>query len=140
MVQYLISSNILFRDSDYKIKYADRVIQTYMQDGVWQKREIIFEKPQDVLFLSLTRVFGLYKSHVLKEGDKPLPKATIEYYIINNPAFICDTKKESFKKVDAKTGCQVLHPNGKGVFTCTTAFIFYFEKLGLSMEQEGLVD
>ena len=134
-VQYLISSNILFRDGDYKVEYTDKIARTYKENGEWQKADITFTEPQNILYLSLSRVFGLYKSQALKEGDKPLPDATVEYYLKNSPAFICDTKKESFRKIDPKTSNQQYYPNGKGVFSSTTAFVFYLDKLSLNIEE-----
>ncbi len=132
-VQYLISSNLLYREGDYKTRYADRIVRTYMDKGIWQKSEITLTGPQNILFLSVSRVFGLYKTQALREGDRPLPDATVEYYLKNSPAFICDTKKESFRKIDPGTGHQLHYQNGKGVFSSTSAFIFYLDKLNLSI-------
>lgn len=70
----------------------------------------------------------------MNEGDKPLPDATVEYYLKNSSAFICDTKKVSFKKMDAKNGYQEYNEKGNKKFTSTTAFVFYFDKLNLSID------
>ncbi len=133
-VQYLISSNMLFEGGDYKVMYMDRINRTFKQNGEWQKSEIILSEPQDILLLSVSRVFGLYKSQALREGDKPLPEATVEYYLKNSPSFICDTKKVSFKKIDAKTGYQEIDDQGNKKFTSTTAFVFYLDQLNLNLE------
>jgi hypothetical protein len=133
-IQYLISSNMLFENGDYKIVYADRIVRTFKENGEWQKSDIIFDKPQDVLYLSVSRVFGLYKTQALREGDKPLPDATVEYYLRNSPAFICDSKKVSFNKIDAKSGLYEYDKNGNKKYTSTTAFVFYLDKLNLSIE------
>ncbi|MFW5983371.1 MAG: hypothetical protein ACOCQ4_02630, partial [bacterium] len=135
-VQYLISSNMLFEGGDYKVVFADRINRTYKENGEWIKSDIIFEEPYDLLYLSVSRVFGLYKSQALREGDKPLPDATVEYYLKNSPAFICDTKKVNFKKIDAKTSLQEYDENGNKRFTSTSAFIFYLDKLNLSLGKE----
>jgi DNA primase len=135
-IQYLISSNMLFQDGDYRVVYTDKVTRTFKENGEWQRSEIILPKPQNVLYLSVSRVFGLYKSQVLREGDKPLPDATVEYYLKNSPAYICSTKKVYFKKIDAKTGCQEFDANGKNKFTYTSAFVFYLDKLNLSVGDE----
>ena len=135
-VQYLISSNMLFEGGDYKVVFADLINRTYKENGEWIKSDIIFEEPYDLLYLSVSRVFGLYKSQALREGNKPLPDATVEYYLKNSPAFICDTKKVSFKKIDAKTGLQEYDENGNKRFTSTSAFIFYLDKLNLSLGNE----
>jgi DNA primase len=137
-VQYLISSNILFEGGDYKVVYADNISRTFMENGEWKKSKIILEEPFDLFYLSVSRVFGLYKTQALREGDKPLPDATVEYYLKNSPAFICDTKKVSFKKVDAKTGLQEYDENGNKRFTSTSAFVFYLDKLNLSLGNEHL--
>jgi hypothetical protein len=133
-VQFLINSNMLFEGGDYKVLYTDRIVRTYKDKGEWHKGEIFLEEPQNVLFLSVSRIFGLYKSQSLREGDSPMPDATIDYYLRNSPAFICGTKKESFKKMDAKTGCQLYYPNGKGRFTNTSAYVFRLDGLGLNLE------
>jgi DNA primase catalytic core len=133
-IQYLISSNMLFQDGDYRVVYADKIVRKFKENGEWQRSEIILPKPQNVLYLSVSRVFGLYKSQALREGDKPLPDATVEYYLRNSPAYICDTKKVSFKKIDAKSGMQEYDEKGNKKFTSTTAFVFYLDKLNLSMD------
>ena len=133
-IQYLISSNMLFEGGDYKVVYSDKVNRTYKENSEWKKSEIAFPEPQDLLYLSVSRVFGLYKSQALREGDKPLPDATVEYYLKNSPAYICDTKKVSFKKIDAKSGMQEYDENGNKKFTSTTAFVFYLDKLNLNLD------
>ena len=133
-VQYLISSNMLFQDGDYRIVYTEKVTRTFKENGEWQRSEITLPKPQNVLYLSVSRVFGLYKTQALREGDKPLPDATVEYYLKNSPAYICDTKKVSFKKMDAKSGMQDYDEKGNKKYTSTTAFVFYHDKLNLSID------
>ena len=88
----------------------------------------------------MSRVFGLYKTQALREGDKQLPDATVEYYLKNSPAFICDTKKIYFKKFDARTGCQEFDSNGKNKFTYTSALVFYLDKLNLTVSDEQRTD
>jgi hypothetical protein len=128
---------MLFENGDYRVVYADKIMRTYRENGMWQKSEIKLKEPQDILYLSVSRVFGLYKSQVLREGDKPLPDATVEYYLRNSPAFICDTKKVYFRKIDAKTGCQEYDENGNKKFTYTSAFVLYLDKLNLSLDKES---
>jgi DNA primase catalytic core len=137
-VQYLISSNILFQEGDYRVVYADKITHTFKENGEWKKSEIILPNPQNILYLSVSRVFGLYKSQALREGDKPLPDATVEYYLKNSPAFICDTKKVYFKKFDAKNGYPELDEKGNKKFTYTSAFVFYLDKLNLNIADEHL--
>jgi DNA primase len=134
-VQYLISSNMLFEGGDYKVVYVDKITRTYKENGEWKKSDISFPEPQQVLYMSISRVFGLYKAQALREGDKPLPDATVEYYLKNSPSYICDTKKVSFKKIDAKSGMQEYDEKGNKKFTSTTAFVFYLDKLNLNIEQ-----
>jgi DNA primase catalytic core len=137
-VQYLISSNMLFQEGDYRVVYADKITHTYKVNGEWMRSDIPLSKPQNVLFLSVSRVFALYKSQALREGDKPLPDATVEYYLKNSPAFICDTKKVYFKKFDAKNGMPEYDEKGNKKFTYTSAFVFYLDKLNLSIADEHL--
>ena len=74
----------------------------------------------------------------MREGDKPLPAATVEYYLRNSPVFICDTKKVYFRKFDAKNGYPELDEKGNKKFTYTSAFVFYLDKLNLSIADEHL--
>ena len=134
-VQYLISSNMLFEDGDYKVLYTDRFTRTFKENNQWQKSEIILNEPQNVLFLSVSRVFGLYKTQALREGDKPLPEATVEYYLKNSPAFITDSKKVSFTKIDTKHGIPEYDEKGNKKYTSTTALIFYLDQLNLSVDR-----
>jgi len=120
--------------------YTDKVTRNFKENGEWQKSEIVFDMPERILYLSVTRVFALYKSQALREGDKPLPKATIEYYLKNSPAYICDTKKVYFKKIDAKTGYQEYDDCGKKKFTYTSAFVFYLDKINLNIEEANPED
>jgi DNA primase catalytic core len=137
-IQYLISSNMLFEGGDYKVVYADRINRVFKKNNEWQKSEIIFQEPQDILYLSVSRVFGLYKTQALREGDKPLPDATVEYYLKNSPAFVCDTKKVYFKKFDAKSGMHEYDENGNKKFTYTSAYVFYLDKLNLNINDGRL--
>ena len=133
-VQYLICSNMLYDGGDYKTVTTDRFCRTYKEDNQWKKNEIVFSEPYNLLYLSVSRVFGLYKIQALREGDKPLPDATVEYYLRHSPAFICDCKKVSFQKIDAKSGMQEYSEGGKKKYTSTSAFIFDLDKLDLSIE------
>jgi len=81
-------------------------------------------------------VFGFYKTQALREGDKPLPDATVVSYLKNSPSNNCDSKKVSFKKIDAKSGYQETDEKGNKKFTSTTAFVFYLNKLNLNIEIE----
>lgn len=135
-VQYLINSNMLFEDEDFKVVYTDKITRTSKENGQWQKSDIIFPEPIQMLYLSISRAFGLYKTQALHEGDKPLPDATVEYYLKNNPAFICDTKKVYFKKFDAQSGIHEYDEKGNKKFTNTTAFVFYLDKLNLNIDKE----
>lgn len=118
--------------------YADKITHTFKENGEWKKSEINLQNPQNLIYLSVSRVFGLYKSQALREGDKPLPAATVEYYLKNSPAFICDTKKVYFKKFDAKNGYPELDEKGNKKFTYTSAFVFYLDKLNLNIAEEHL--
>lgn len=126
--------NILFQEGDYRVVYADKITRTFKENGEWQRSDIILPKPQNILYLSVSRVFGLYKTQALREGDNPIPDATVEYYLKNSPAYICDTKKVSFKKIDAKSGMQEYDEKDKKKFTSTTAFVFHLDKLNLSVD------
>ena len=124
---------MLFEDGDYKIVMTDRFTRKYFEHGQWHKEEQIYDEPVQLFYLTTSRTFSLYKSQCLREGDKPLPESTVEYYLKNSAAFICETKKESFKKIDPKTGHQEENDAGQKKRTSTTALVFNMGKLGLSI-------
>lgn len=131
IVQYFLSSNMIFEGGDYKTDFTDSII--------WRKGNTVdtFEpikwiEPKHIFYLTTSRIFNLYKNQVLKEGDKPLPESTIEHYLKHTPAFICETKKEGFKKIDPKTGLQEVR-NEKKMRTSTTALVFDLSKLNLTI-------
>jgi len=139
VVQYLISSNMLYEDGDYKLVYTNKLTRRYFEGGVWKKEENTFDEELPFLYITTSRVFSLYKSQCLREGDKPLPESTVEYYLKNSAAFVFETKKESFKKIDPKTGHQEVQlmlvngveQSGEKKRTSTTALVFNNKKLGL---------
>ncbi len=142
IVGYLAGSNLIFEDGDYKFVYADHVTRRYMDGGQWKSDKIQYLEPKQLFYLTTSRVFSIYKSQCLREGDKPLPEATIEYYLKNSKAFLFETKKESFKKIDPKTGHQesqmgivsgVEQSIGKKR-TSTTALVFDYALLNISIE------
>ena len=134
VVEYLAGSNLLFDGGDYKITYANQVKRKYMDGGAWTEDTIVYQEPKQLFYLTLSRVFSLYKSQCLREGDKPMPEATIEYYLKNSKAFLFETKKESFKKIDPKTGKQETTEDGKNKRTSTTAFVFDYSLLNVSIK------
>ncbi|MCY1720194.1 DNA primase [Prolixibacteraceae bacterium Z1-6] len=130
-VQFLISSNILLEGGDYKTAFTDKVtwrkgIQTK------DKEQVKWLEGKNVFWLNMQRVFNLYKRQVLGEGDKPLPESTVEYYLKNSKAFLFETKKESFKKIDPKTGLQEVRDDKK-MRTSTTALVFDMDLLNLNV-------
>ncbi len=145
VIQFLISSNMLFDEGDYKVAYKDKLVRTYFENGVWGKESIELPGTTELLYLTTSRVFSLYKTQCLREGDKPLPESTIAYYLKNSPAFICETKKESFKKIDPKTGQQEENWETKEKKrTSTTALVFHAAKTGLTfgtnLPAEGVIN
>lgn len=133
VVQYLISSNMLFEDGDYKVVHAKSITQQIYVNGGYVRLVLQFPIDKKLIYLTTSRVFSLYKSQCLKEGDKPLSESTIEYYLRNSPAFVCETKKEGFKKIDPRTGMQETTEKGEKRRTSTTALVFYVEKTGLML-------
>lgn len=133
VIQYLISSNVLYEDGDYKVVYDEKVVRKFYENGNWGKETKKLDRAYELLYLTTSRVFSLYKTQCLREGDKPLPESTIEYYLRNSAAFVCETKKESFKKIDPKTGAQESDDAGAKKRTSTTALIFYVAKTGLML-------
>lgn len=137
IVQYMASSNMLFEQGDYKLVLTTRAVRRYFEAGQWKSQEYTFDRPTQLFYMTTTRVFSLYKAQCLREGDKPLPDSTIEYYLKNSGAFVFETKKESFQKIDPKTGMQEIAEGGDKKRTSTTALVFYYEKLNITLENDG---
>jgi len=137
VVGYLASSNLIFEGGDYKLREDDKVKRIWMEGAEWKKDTIQYLKPKKLFYLTTARVFSLYKSQCLREGDKPLPESTIEYYLKNSKAFLFETKKESFNKIDPRTGTQEKTEEGKKKRTSTTAFVFDYDLLNISVETGG---
>lgn len=133
VVQFLASSNMLIEEGDFKLRTSNKLTKKFFENGKWDNEVIIFPEPIQFFYLTTSRVFSLYKAQCLREGDKPMPESTIEYYLKNSPAFICETKKESFQKIDPKTMKQEEAETGEKKRTSTTALVFNFEKLGLAI-------
>jgi DNA primase len=149
IVAYLASSNLIYDDGDYKLVYTREAGYTKMEEGKWLTQKIQWIEPKNLFYLTTSRVFSMYKSQCLREGDKPLPEATIEYYLKNSKAFLFETKKESFKKIDPRTGQQEVitweetGPDNEKITktkkkrTSTTAFVFDYNMLNISIETGG---
>ena len=137
IVSYLASSNLIFEDGDYKLVYAKEAGYCKMEEGKWTTQKIQWIEPKNLLYLTTSRVFNLYKVQCGRENDKPLPESTIEYYLRNSKAFLFETKKESFKKIDPRTGAQEKNELGKNKRTSTTAFVFDYSLLNISIETGG---
>ncbi len=133
VIQYLISSNMLIEGGDFKVKYTHVFTRHFFENGKWGQQEVLFPQPKRLFFLTTSRAFSLYKSQCLREGDKPLPDSTIDYYLRNSPAFESETKKESFKKIDPRTNSQEVDEAGAKKRTSTTALVFDIDKTGLSI-------
>jgi len=140
VIQYLISSNILMDGGDYKVKHTNTLRRHYFGKSEWVHEDMIFPKPVRLFYMTTSRVFSLYKSQCLREGDKPLPDSTIEYYLRNSAAFLCETKKESFKKIDPKTNLQEKTESGENKRTSTSALVFDIEKTRLSIGDQDSIE
>jgi DNA primase catalytic core len=140
IVQYMVASNILIEGGDFKTAYTNKVTwRKGIQKG--DAETVTWMEGKNIFWLNMQRVFNLYKNQVLREGDKPLPESTVEYYLKNSKAFQFETKKESFKKIDPKTGLQeVRKVKDKDGFdierkmrTSTTALVFDIDLLNLNI-------
>jgi hypothetical protein len=136
VVEYMASSNLLYEFGDYKLIITREATRRYFDAGLWKSEEFKFTEPTQLLYLTTSRVFSLYKAQCLREGDKPLPESTIEYYLKNSPAFVFETKKESFQKIDPKTGKQETTDAGEKKRTSTTALVFRYDKLNINIANE----
>ncbi len=143
VVQYLIASNILVDGGDYKSKYTDRVT---WRKGIQKQdtEEVFWMEGKHVFWLNLQRVFNIYSSQVRIEGNKPLPDDSLKHYLVNSKAFLFETKKENFMKIDPKTGQQAEkkykddegYDQVKKLRTSTTAYVFDMATLQLDLDSD----
>lgn len=139
--EMLAMSKMLFNEGDYKIRYTDKVTQRYNENKQWKERTIVFpDGPKKVLYLTTSRLYSLYKRISNQEGEKPLPESTVDYYLTNSKSFICETKKEGFRRIDPKTGIQENNEKGEKMRTSTTSLVFDYELLNISIEAESEID
>ena len=145
-VQYLINSNLIFAKGDYKVVPATTATRRYYQDSKWQTELMEWKDTKELLYIVPSRIMELYKQQTLKGGDKPMPEATVEYYLRNSEAFLFETKKESFQRIDPKTGRQdsitktdktTGQTTIKKLHTSTTALVFDLVKLDISLPIES---
>jgi hypothetical protein len=134
-VEMLAMSKQIYNEGDYKIRYADKVTRRFF-DGKWKEEEIKFERSCNVIFLTTSRLYSLYKQISMREGEKPLPESTVDHYLHNSKAFICETKKESFRRIDPKTGQQENDGKGNSLRTSTTALVFDYDMVGIDIKME----
>jgi hypothetical protein len=137
--EYLASSNLIYNEGDFKIAYRKSAKRMYYEDGQWKVSLQEWGQPKELLYLTVTRPFSQYKMQTLREGDKPLPAETVEYYLKNSKAFLFETKKESFKKIDPKTGAQEVYGEGEKIVkrrTSTTALVFDLGMLNINLSKD----
>jgi len=135
VVQFLITSNYLLEGGDYKTAYVNRANRRYMEHGRWGSEVVRWVDAKNVMWLTTTRLFSLYKQQCSREGDKPLPAETVEHYLKNSKAFLFETKKESFKKINPQTGLQE-ERGGVKKRTSTTALVFDLDLLPISIAED----
>jgi len=81
MVTYLASDNQIEEGYDYWIGGV-----TAINDG--HGKEVRFEIPKKVIAISLKRILNLYTKRCRDEGEKPLPKESLKFYLLNSPEYI----------------------------------------------------
>ena len=132
-IQYLIQTKTLKKDCDYKAICKETIIRRFYENGTWMTEEKLFDQPHNFLYLNTSRLFLFYKaSFLIQPGEKRMPISTLKFYLHHSPEFVCETKKESFQKIDYRTGKQE-NDLGLKKRTSTTALIFYLNSTGLQL-------
>ncbi|MBP3420469.1 MAG: DNA primase [Marinifilaceae bacterium] len=131
-IQTLAYSSYLYEDGDYKIDTGSSFVRFYTKDGAMQRETIPFAGQKQLFILRPDRALSLYKSQMLKEGNRPLPSSTLLSYLVHSKAFICNTTRCTFKQIDPKTGIQVCK-EGKKMRTTGAALVFDYEQLPLHL-------
>ncbi len=80
-------------DADYKIKYETRFRGKGMKDNM------IFQRAKPILYLSVKRVFNLYKKNGKSVGDTTLPTESLRFYLENSKEYLGTKNSVRFKPI-----------------------------------------
>lgn len=134
LIQNLILTKVMVKDCDYKVVCKETIIRRFYKNGLWLTEKIVLDQPEQLLYLNANGMFKFYKAPVLiPPGERRMPLSTLKFYLHNSKEFVCYTKKESFKKIDYRTGKQEVDLKTKKR-TSTSALIFYLNGIGLQIE------
>lgn len=92
VVAYLYQDGLIFKDSDFKIKYVNRFKTDTTHLMEWLQ-------PKPVIMLRKSRVFMLYKKNGKMVGDKVLPDETLAYYLENSKEYLGLKKSVRFRNI-----------------------------------------
>ena len=92
VVAYLYQDGMVYKDSDFKIKYVTRFKTDTSHLMEWST-------PKPVIMLRKNRIFMLYKKNGKAVGDNTLPDETLAYYLENSKEFIGLKKSVRFKNI-----------------------------------------
>lgn len=148
-IEMMVHSGDLIFESDFKIVEKNKFKCKYFSEGTEKTDTTEWNEPKKLLILQRGTPISKYQKIMRQEGNHPLPESTINSYLENDKAFICATRKQTFKKIDPKTGIQqttikkTFNPQGeeisseeKKLYSCTSAFVFDYSKLNIDLEIE----
>lgn len=92
VVAYLYQDGLIYKDSDFKIKYVNRFKTDTSHLMEWLE-------PKPVIMLRKSRVFMLYKKNGKMVGDKVLPDETLAYYLENSKEYLGLKKSVRFRNI-----------------------------------------
>lgn len=92
VVAYLYQDGLIFKDSDFKIKYVNRFKTDTSHLMEWYE-------PKPVIMLRKNRIFMLYKKNGRLVGDTTLPDETLAYYLEHSKEFIGLKKSVRFRNI-----------------------------------------
>lgn len=92
VVAYLYQDGLIFKDSDFKIKYVNRFKTDTSHLMEWYE-------PKPVIMLRKNRIFMLYKKNGKMVGDTTLPDETLAYYLEHSKEFIGLKKSVRFRNI-----------------------------------------
>ena len=95
MVQYLFSMGQIMDEMDFVVKHAASVILRLDRNETTKK---VFSEPKDLLFLSLSRVHGLYMKTLRERGEKGMDKESLCHYLEHSRGYIGAVNSVSYGK------------------------------------------
>lgn len=94
-VQYLYTMGMIHDEMDFCVKYTSSVMLRLDRSQTTKKE---FEEPKELLFVSLSRMHGLYMKTLREQGSKGMDKESLCHYLEHSRGYIGAFNSVNFGK------------------------------------------